>query len=94
MALRAQLQYFDGQSHKVLPLSDAVTVGGRASAIRVEGSTITRKHARIFEEGGRFWIQDLGGDGVRVNGASTQHSALANRDKIQIGSVQLEYFEE
>ena len=67
--MRAQLQYFDGHNHQVVLLRDAITVGGRASAIRVRGSTVSRQHARIIEEGGRFWVEDLGGDGVWVNGA-------------------------
>jgi pSer/pThr/pTyr-binding forkhead associated (FHA) protein len=92
--MRAQLQYFDGRSHQVLPLRDAITIGGRASPIRVEGSTVTRRHARIFDEGGRFWIEDLGGDGVWINGTKVERAALTNRDKIQIGRLQLEYFEE
>ena len=92
--MRAQLQYYDGKSQQVVLLRGAITVGGRGSAIRVEGSTVTRQHARIFEEGGRFWIEDLGGDGVWVNGAKVERTALANRDKVQIGRLQLEYFEE
>ncbi len=94
MAMRAQVQYFDGHSYQVLPLRDAVTVGGRPSAIRVEGSTISRRHARIFEAGGRFWIEDLGGDGVWVNASRVQRAALTNRDRLQIGHLLLEYFEE
>jgi pSer/pThr/pTyr-binding forkhead associated (FHA) protein len=92
--MRAQIQYYDGKSHQVVLLRGAITVGGRASAIRVEGSTVTRQHARIFEEGGRFWIEDLGGDGVWVNGAKVERTALANRDTVHIGRLQLEYFEE
>ena len=92
--MRAQIQYFDGHAHQVVLLRDAITVGGRASAIRVRGSTASRQHARIFEEGGRFWVEDLGGDGVWVNGAKVERTALMNRDKLQIGSLQLEYFEE
>ncbi len=94
MAKRAQLQWFDGRTHRVLPLREAVTVGGRASTIRVEGSTLTRRHARIFEEGGRHWIEDVGGDGVWVNGAKIQRSSLTSRDKVRIGRLELEYFED
>ncbi len=94
MAPRAQLQYFDGASARVLPLREAITIGGRGSPFRVEGSTNTRQHARIYEEGGRFWVEDLGGDGVRVNGAVAQHQALTHRDTIHVGHLQLEYFED
>jgi pSer/pThr/pTyr-binding forkhead associated (FHA) protein len=92
--MRAQLQYLNGRTHRVLPLSDTVTVGGRASPIQVEGATVTRQHARIFEEGGRFWIEALEGESVMVNGTEIQRAQLTNRDKIQIGSLRLEYFED
>jgi pSer/pThr/pTyr-binding forkhead associated (FHA) protein len=93
MTMRAQLQYFDGHIHQVMPLNGSITIGGRHSAIRVNGSTVTRQYARIFEEGGRFWIEDLGGDGVRVNGAKVDRTVLTNHDRLQVGSLQLQYFE-
>jgi pSer/pThr/pTyr-binding forkhead associated (FHA) protein len=94
MAMRAQLQYLDGRSYRVVLLRDAITIGGRTSEIRLEGSTVTRQHARIFEEDGRYWIEDLGGDGVWVNGSKVERIKLTNRDQLQTGRLRLEYFEE
>jgi pSer/pThr/pTyr-binding forkhead associated (FHA) protein len=92
--MRAQVQYFDGRAWRVLLLGDEPTmIGGRSGAIRVEGSTVTRRHARIYLEASRFWIEDLGGDGVYVNGVKTERCALTNRDKVQVGSLALDYFE-
>jgi pSer/pThr/pTyr-binding forkhead associated (FHA) protein len=92
--MRAQLQYFYGRAFQVLRLGDeAVIVGGRSAAIRVQGSTVTRRHARIYKQADRFWIEDLGGDGVWLNGTRTERCALTNRDKLQIGRLALEYFE-
>ncbi len=90
---RAQLQLFDGRRHQILPIHDAVTLGGRRAAIQVPGSTITRVHARISLVDGQFWIEDLGGDGVWVNGVRVTRQALANGDPLRVGSLRLQYFE-
>jgi pSer/pThr/pTyr-binding forkhead associated (FHA) protein len=43
---------------------------------------------------GRYWIEGLaGGEGVRVNGIPTERAALNNRDKVQIGGLEIEFFE-
>ena len=34
-----------------------------------------------------------GGEGVRVNGIPVQRAQLRNRDRIQIGSLEIEFFE-
>lgn len=58
------------------------------------GATVTRHHARLYRADGRIWVEDLGGDGVWVNGVQVQSRALANRDKVQIGELALEFFED
>jgi pSer/pThr/pTyr-binding forkhead associated (FHA) protein len=92
----AQLQYLDcrhsGQIH-VLGREPTV-IGGRAAAIKVPGSTVTRRHARVYRDAGRFWIEDLGGDGVWINGARIERSQLTNRDRIRVGSLELQYWED
>lgn len=93
--MAAQVQFFDGREHRVVLLGDGpVVVGGRTAGIDVPGSTVTRRHARFFREGGRAWIEDLGGDGVWVNGAKTHRCALANRDRVQVGTLAMEFFED
>jgi len=69
------------------------TIGGRHSSIRVPGATLSRQQARIYRADGRVWIEDLGGDGVWVNGAKVERSPLANRDRIQVGSLELQFWE-
>lgn len=92
--MAAQVQFFDGRVHRVVLLGDdAVVVGGRTAEIRVPGATVTRQHARFLREGERVWIEDLGGDGVWVNGAKIDRCALANRDRVQVGTLAVEFFE-
>jgi pSer/pThr/pTyr-binding forkhead associated (FHA) protein len=93
--MAAQVQFFDGQEHRVVLLGDApVVVGGRTAEIFVPGATVTRRHARFFREGGRVWIEDLGGDGVWVNGARIDRCALANRDQVQVGALAIQFWED
>jgi len=79
-----------------LPLGDEpVVVGGRGSPVKVEGATVTRKHAQFVMEAGRYWVEELGGDGVCVNGAPVSGRVrLKNRDKIKIGTLEIEFFED
>lgn len=73
---------------------DPVVVGGRTAEIRVPGATVTRRRARFFREGGHIWIEALGGDGICVNGAKIDRCALANRDRVQVGTLTIEYFDD
>jgi hypothetical protein len=94
-SMAAQVQFFDGRRYRgVLLGDDPVVVGGRTTEIRVPGTTVTQRHARFFCERGRVWIEDLGGDGVWVNGRKIDRCALANRDRVQVGTLALEFFED
>lgn len=93
--MAARVQFFDGRQYRGVVLGDdPVVVGGRAAEIRVPGATVTRHHARFFREGGRVWIEDLGGDGVWVNGAKIDRCALANRDQVQVGTLAMQFWED
>lgn len=93
--MAAQVQFFDGREHRLVRLGDdPVVVGGRTAGIQVPGATVTRRHARFFRDDGRVWIENLGGDGVWVNGAKTDRCALANRDRVQVGTLAMEFFED
>jgi len=93
--MTAQLQFFDGRAHRALLLGDEpVLIGGRTAAIRVPGATVTHQHARVYRDGAGYWVADLGGDGVWVNGRKVERHSLANRDKVQVGALALEYFED
>ena len=93
--MAAQVQFFDGREHRVVLLGDdPVVVGGRTAEIRVPAAMATRRHARIFREGGRVWVEDLGGDGVWVNGAKIDQCALTNRDRVQVGTLAIQFWED
>lgn len=95
MAAHVQFFDFDGKRGGACPLGDEpVFVGGRAAQIRVPKATVSRRHARFFRDGGRVWIEDLGGDGVWVNGKKIERCALANRDEVQVGALAMRFWED
>jgi pSer/pThr/pTyr-binding forkhead associated (FHA) protein len=90
----ARLQYRDGARYEGCEVTDAaIIIGGRSSQIRVPGATVSRQQARVFRDGGTVWIEDLGGDGVWVNGTKVDRVRLANRDKLKVGGLELEFWE-
>jgi two-component system, cell cycle response regulator len=76
-----------GRMHK---LERAEVVLGRSSEahFQVEDDGISRKHAKVVRgPNGNFQVVDLGStNGTYLNGAKIQVAALADGDKIQIGS--------
>ncbi|MHC4830407.1 MAG: FHA domain-containing protein, partial [Planctomycetota bacterium] len=64
-----------------------------------EGSSVTCmdpdvewSHAGIYREVGKYWIEDLQSrSGVYVNGRRILHRSLRDGDKIQVGSVTIEF---
>lgn len=67
---------------------------GEASDVRVEGTTVSRRHARLIVKGNKTWLEDLGSkngtslNGVRVSAAQM----LASGARISIGSAALVYY--
>jgi pSer/pThr/pTyr-binding forkhead associated (FHA) protein len=54
---------------------------------------VSRRHARIFEEGDGFFVEDSGSaNGTRVNGELVTKHALQDGDRITLGPVVFEYF--
>ncbi len=50
-------------------------------------SRVSRAHARIISEGGKFWIEDAGSrHGTFVNGKRIERQALENSDRIEFGA--------
>lgn len=61
-------------------------------AIRVEQSTVTRRHARLYRVEEVWWVEDLGSDnGVYVNGGRIKRSPLVSGDHIACGELLLDY---
>lgn len=66
------------------PLSDLVISDEYASS----------RHAKVFSEGGRFFVVDLGStNGTFLNGRKMQRSALSAGDRIKIGESVFQYME-
>lgn len=90
----ARLQYRDGARYLGCDVADSpIVIGGRHGQIRVRGATVSRQLARVFREGGTVWVEDLGGDGILLNGLRVERVRLANRDKLVVGGLELEFWE-
>jgi adenylate cyclase len=87
-----QIHYVDLGVPRVTDLKAETSIG------RTEGNdlvlnhpSVSRKHARLEDRAGRWWIIDLKStNGVKVNGNLVTESAVHAGDKILIGSVQLD----
>jgi len=67
-----------------------VTTLGRnpESQIVLASRSASRNHARIFFEGGHYWIKDLeSANGTSVNGKAVNLQMLADRDHVCFGDV-------
>ncbi len=54
---------------------------------------VSRRHARIFEEGSAFFVEDSGSaNGTRVNGEQIKKQPLHDGDTITLGPVVFEFF--
>jgi pSer/pThr/pTyr-binding forkhead associated (FHA) protein len=63
---------------------------GRGADVVIAEPTISRAHAAIGHEAGRFFVQDLGStNGTWINGAREQKASLKNGDEIQMGKLRL-----
>lgn len=71
-------------------LAGQESIIGRApsTSIRLNDDGISRRHARVVQEGGEVFIEDLeSANGTFVNGSVVQRHALRDGDKIRIGST-------
>jgi serine/threonine protein kinase len=84
----AWLLVLDGQGHgREFRLADNVTIGRQAdNDIVFRDNRISRRHARISLENGRFYISDLETrHGTFVNGVPVHKHELQDRDEITLG---------
>jgi len=80
-----------------LKLSEGETSIGRGAenAIRLPDRTVSRFHARIFCERGKWFASDLGSrNGTMVNGELVQREELKHMDEIRLGNVVLVFLED
>ena len=69
-------------------------IAGRADSneIFINHSSVSRRHARFFLEGGRCLVEDLeSSNGVRVNGRKYGKAALHEGDLVDLGHVRLRF---
>ena len=72
-----------------------VTGAGRypESDIFLDDVTVSRRHAEIRREDGRFFVKDLGSlNGTYVNLQRVEEAELADGDEVQIGKFKLTFF--
>ena len=75
---------------KVFGLGPGMTVLGRLPEceITLTGAAVSRRHARIQQEGQRWTINDLGStNGIRVNGQDVQVSEIKPGDRVEVGDI-------
>jgi hypothetical protein len=82
-------------SRFLLSASESETKLGRASesGIFLDDVTVSRKHAEISTENGKFVLKDCGSlNGTYVNGEPTVTAILNSGDEIQIGKFHMIFF--
>ena len=95
----AQLVVIAGENlGKRIPLASPRAIIGRTSAaeIRVEDANVSRQHAMIVGQAGRFLVMDMGSTNTtQVNGRRLEKPwPLAPGDVVRVGDVELRYQEE
>ncbi len=75
---------------RVVPIGgETVTIGRSGSCdIVIEDPGVSRRHAEIARDGGRFYVTDLGStNGTYVNGRKVSRQLLADGDLVSFGKV-------
>jgi pSer/pThr/pTyr-binding forkhead associated (FHA) protein len=72
---------------------DWLVIGrGRTADLVLSEATISRAHAAIGYEKGRFFVQDLGStNGTGVNGKREPRTTLSDGDEVQLGKLLLQF---
>lgn len=72
-------------------MKGAETIVGRLPEcdIQLNSNTVSRRHAKVSQEGAGFFVEDLGsGNGTFVNGKQiTSRTPIANGDRIKFGTL-------
>ncbi len=90
------VQLPDGREVRRRPFTPPAMIVGRDPTVDlfIDNLAVSRKHARLSWERGRFVIEDLGSaNGTAVNGQAVNRAALAAGDRIAVGKFTLTIFE-
>ncbi len=91
----AKLVLLQGGDAKNYELTGDEAVMGRhpECAIQLESNMVSRRHARVYKTGARYFIEDLGsGNGTVVNGEKVEGALeLKNEDRIKLGPILLRF---
>lgn len=76
-----------------LPAGDRTLIGRSPECdIFLDDVTVSRRHAELLRDGGRFVIRDLGSlNGTFVNRRRIETAALENDDEVQVGKYRLTF---
>jgi pSer/pThr/pTyr-binding forkhead associated (FHA) protein len=83
----------DGQRARSVRLDGSTTIGrGVECELRLDDTYVSQQHARIFDRGGNWYVEDLGStNGTFVNEQKLVAPAmLTPGDKIRIGTTTVE----
>ncbi len=75
---------------KVFPMDRPQLILGRLPEcdITLTGAAVSRRHAKVQQEGGRWTITDMGStNGVRVNAQPVQVAEIKPGDRIEVGDI-------
>jgi two-component system cell cycle response regulator len=88
---RAQLIVLAGEAiGRMFRIEQGETVIGRSgeATIRLEDDGVSRKHAKVVQQGGELWIEDMkSANGTLVNGQTVDRRLLQDGDQIQMGAT-------
>lgn len=84
------VQIYGDDLGKRFPITEELTIGrSETSTIVVEAPNVSRRHAHIFLEEDRYWVEDLGStNGTHVNDVEIEgRRPLSNGDLITTGGL-------
>jgi hypothetical protein len=93
----ATLVLHEGGAARTVRIGDATATIGRLPEceVVVHDPGASRRHAQISRQGGVWTVTDLGStNGTQVNGQTMQQRALADGDRITIGTSVIEFRED
>jgi serine phosphatase RsbU (regulator of sigma subunit) len=85
-----RLEVDDGQGRRAVPVDKPIfTIGRRSeSDLRIAGTHVSRDHAEIAHDGGRYVLRDRTSRfGTFVNGEQVTERVLVHGDRIRLGHV-------